>query len=122
MAGYVAENILTQKVEIVHWRDITGLQKDTLLLDVRTADEYSLGTLPNAINIPVDELRTRLSELPKDKPIVVSCAVGLRGYLAYRILTQHGFKNVKNLSGGYKTWSVASAKPISVMGNGTKKQ
>lgn len=121
MAGYVAENILTQKVEIVHWRDITGLQKDTLLLDVRTADEYSLGTLPNAINIPVDELRTRLSELPKDKPIVVSCAVGLRGYLAYRILTQHGFKNVKNLSGGYKTWSVASAKPISVMGNGTKK-
>lgn len=117
MAGYVAENILTQKVEIVHWRDIAGLQKDTLLLDVRTADEYSLGTLPNAINIPVDELRTRLSELPKDKPIVVSCAVGLRGYLAYRILTQHGFKNVKNLSGGYKTWSVASAKPISVMGN-----
>lgn len=121
MAGYVAENILTQKVEIVHWRDIAGLQKDTLLLDVRTADEYSLGTLPNAINIPVDELRTRLSELPKDKPIVVSCAVGLRGYLAYRILTQHGFKNVKNLSGGYKTWSVASAKPISVMGNGTQK-
>lgn len=121
MAGYVAENILTQKVEIVHWRDIAGLQKDTLLLDVRTADEYSLGTLPNAINIPVDELRTRLSELPKDKPIVVSCAVGLRGYLAYSILTQHGFKNVKNLSGGYKTWSVASAKPISVMGNGTKK-
>lgn len=117
MAGYVAENILTQKVEIVHWRDIAGLQKDTLLLDVRTADEYSLGTLPNAINIPVDELRTRLSELPKDKPIVVSCAVGLRGYLAYRILTQHGFKNVKNLSGGYKTWSVASAKPISVIGN-----
>lgn len=121
MAGYVAENILTQKVEIVHWRDIAGLQKDTLLLDVRTADEYSLGTLPNAINIPVDELRTRLSELPKDKPIVVSCAVGLRGYLAYRILTQHGFKNVKNLSGGYKTWSVASAKPISVMENDTKK-
>lgn len=121
MAGYVAENILTQKVEIVHWRDIAGLQKDTLLLDVRTADEYSLGTLPNAINIPVDELRTRLSELPKDKPIVVSCAIGLRGYLAYRILTQHGFKNVKNLSGGYKTWSVASAKPISVMGNGTQK-
>ncbi len=121
MAGYVAENILTQKVEIVHWRNIAGLQKDTLLLDVRTADEYSLGTLPNAINIPVDELRTRLSELPKDKPIVVSCAVGLRGYLAYRILTQHGFKNVKNLSGGYKTWSVASAKPISVMGNGTQK-
>ena len=121
MAGYVAENILTQKVEIVHWRDIAGLQKDTLLLDVRTADEYSLGTLPNAINIPVDELRTRLSELPKDKPIVVSCAVGLRGYLAYRILTQHGFKNVKNLSGGYKTWSVASAKPISVMENGTQK-
>ena len=62
------------------------------------------------INIPVDELREHLAELPKDTPIVVTCAVGLRGYLAYRILTQNGFTNVRNLSGGYKTWSVATAK------------
>lgn len=112
MAGYVAENILTKKVEVIDWRKISQLSSDTILVDVRTADEYSLGSIPEAINIPVDELRNRLSELPKDKPIVVTCAVGLRGYLAYRILVQHGYKDVKNLSGGYKTWSIATAKPV----------
>ena len=112
MAGYVAENILTKKVEVINWRKISQLTSDTILVDVRTADEYSLGSIPGAINIPVDELRNRLSELPKDKPIVVTCAVGLRGYLAYRILVQHGYKDVKNLSGGYKTWSIATAKPV----------
>ena len=112
MAGYVAENILTKKVEVINWRKISQLNSDTILVDVRTADEYSLGSIPGAINIPVDELRNRLSELPKDKQIVVTCAVGLRGYLAYRILVQHGYKDVKNLSGGYKTWSIATAKPV----------
>lgn len=112
MAGYVAENILTKKVEVIDWRKISQLSSDTILVDVRTTDEYSLGSIPGAINIPVDELRNRLSELPKDKPIVVTCAVGLRGYLAYRILVQHGYKDVKNLSGGYKTWSIATAKPV----------
>lgn len=112
MAGYVAENILTKKVEVIDWRKISQLSSDTILVDVRTADEYSLGSIPGAINIPVDELRNRLSELPKDKPIVVTCAVGLRGYLAYRILVQHGYKDVKNLSGGYKTWSIATAKQV----------
>lgn len=111
MAGYVAENILTKKVEIIGWRDIARLSSETILVDVRTADEYSLGSIPGAINIPVDELRSRLSELPKNRPIVVTCAVGLRGYLAYRILVQHGYKDVRNLSGGYKTWSIATAKP-----------
>lgn len=111
MAGYVAENILTKKVEIIGWRDIARLSSETILVDVRTTDEYSLGSIPGAINIPVDELRSRLSELPKNKPIVVTCAIGLRGYLAYRILVQHGYKDVRNLSGGYKTWSIATAKP-----------
>lgn len=111
MAGYVAENILTKKVEIIGWRDIAQLSSETILVDVRTVDEYSLGSIPGAINIPVDELRSRLSELPKNKPIVVTCAIGLRGYLAYRILVQHGYKDVRNLSGGYKTWSIATAKP-----------
>lgn len=111
MAGYVAENILTKKVEIIGWRDIAQLSSETILVDVRTTDEYSLGSIPGAINIPVDELRSRLSELPKNRPIVVTCAVGLRGYLAYRILVQHGYKDVRNLSGGYKTWSIATAKP-----------
>lgn len=111
MAGFVAENILTGKARIIHWREIAGLGSDTLLVDVRTRDEYSLGTLPGAINIPVDDLRERLSELPKDKKIVVSCAVGLRGYLAYRILVQNGYTEVRNLSGGYKTWHAATVKP-----------
>lgn len=112
MAGYVAANILTKKVETIHWRDIASLGSDVQLIDVRTADECGLRTIPGAINIPLDELRSRLSEISHDKPIVVTCAVGLRGYLAYRILVQNGFKNVKNLSGGFKTWSIATAKPV----------
>ncbi len=110
MAGFVAENILSGKSRIIHWRDIETLEPETIRIDVRTPHEYQLGTIPGFINIPVDVLREHLDELPKDKPIVVTCAVGLRGYLAYRILTQSGFKNVCNLSGGYKTWSVATAK------------
>lgn len=112
MAGYVAENILTKKVETINWRDIASLGSDVQLIDVRTADECGLRTIPGAINIPLDELRSRLSEISHDKPIVVTCAVGLRGYLAYRILVQNGFKDVKNLSGGFKTWSIATAKPV----------
>lgn len=121
MAGYVAENILTKKVEIIGWRDIAQLSSETILVDVRTTDEYSLGSIPGTINIPVDELRSRLSELPKNRPIVVTCAVGLRGYLAYRILVQHGYKDVRNLSGGYKTWSIATAKPTLIQAGSNPK-
>ena len=109
MAGFVADNILNGRVNIISWRDIANLTDETIKIDVRTKDEYSLGSIPGFINIPVDELREHLSEIPKDKEIVVTCAVGLRGYLAYRILTQNGYKNVKNLSGGYKTWSAATS-------------
>lgn len=108
MAGFVAENILKGKSKIIQWRELAELPADTIRIDVRTRDEHKLGSIPGFINIPVDELREHLDELPKDKLIVVSCAVGLRGYLAYRILVQNGFKNVRNLSGGYKTWSVAT--------------
>lgn len=109
MAGFVAENILNKKSRIIQWRELAELPADTIRIDVRTHDEYKLGTIPGFINIPVDELREHLDELPKEKPIVVTRAVGLRGYLAYRILVQNGFKHVRNLSGGYKTWSVATA-------------
>ena len=109
MAGFVAENILKGKSQIIQWRELAELPADTIRIDVRTRDEHKLGSIPGFINIPVDELREHLDELPKDKLIIVSCAVGLRGYLAYRILVQNGFKNVRNLSGGYKTWSVATA-------------
>ena len=111
MAGFVAENILNGKVKTAQWRDIDGLSKDALVLDVRARDEFALGSIPGSINIPVDELRHRLDELPLEKDIVVTCAIGLRGYVAYRILTQNGFERVRNLSGGYKTWSLAKIEP-----------
>ena len=106
IAGFVAENILNKKIKIVHWRDILSvdLSKD-LLLDVRTIHEYNLNHIDGAVNVPVDELRNRISEIPADKRIIVYCAVGLRGYLACRILMQNGFTNVCNLSGGLKTYS-----------------
>jgi NADPH-dependent 2,4-dienoyl-CoA reductase/sulfur reductase-like enzyme/rhodanese-related sulfurtransferase len=73
------------------------------VIDVRTPTEFNAGHLPGATNVPVDELRSRLNELPREQPLVVYCQVGQRGYLALRILLQNGF-NARNLSGGYKTW------------------
>ncbi len=110
VAGYVAENILSEKVKPVYWRELRDLEmENNFLLDVRTPDEFELDTLPGAVNIPLDELRDRLEELPKDKMIYTFCAVGLRGYLAYRILVQHGFERVRNLVGGLKTYRAATA-------------
>lgn len=109
MAGFVADNILKNKVSIIHWRELQKLNKDeTLIIDVRTIGEFEFGHLNSAVNIPVDDIRSRLSEIPKDKKIVLYCAVGLRGYLALRILLQHGYTGVYNLSGGYKTYSNAT--------------
>ena len=105
MAGYVASNILKGDGVIIHWHDINKLdQEKTVLIDVRTPEEFSLGTIEGAKNIPVDELRNRLSEIPQDREIIIFCQVGLRAYFARRILRQKGFKNIKNLSGGYKTY------------------
>lgn len=108
MAGFVADNILSGRVKTLHWRELEQLGKDAWIVDTRTPDEYNLGHIEGAVNIPVDTMRNRLSELPKDKDIVLYCAVGLRGYLAYRILSQNGYTRVRNLSGGYKTYSVAA--------------
>ena len=105
MAGYVASNILKGDSVIIHWHDIEKLNREkTVLIDVRTPEEFSLGTIEGAKNIPVDELRTRLSEIPQDREIIIFCQVGLRAYIACRILRQKGYKKVKNLSGGYKTY------------------
>ncbi len=110
IAGYVAENIIAEKVKPVYWRDLRNTRPgDEFLLDVRTPDEFSLGSLPGAVNIPLDEIRDRIDEIPKDKPVYVFCAVGLRGYLAYRILSQHGYDKVRNLSGGLKTYKATTA-------------
>ena len=108
MAGFVAENILQKRLNIIYWNEVSNIEGTDLLVDVRSAEEYALGTIPNAINIPIDDLRSRMNELPKHKNIYIFCQIGLRGYLAQRILIQNGYENVKNISGGYALWSVCS--------------
>ena len=106
-AGFVATNVLNGHMRLCHVDDVIAIGKNQILLDVRTRKEAEAGTIPGAINIPLDELRERLGELPQDKEILIFCQVGLRGYLAARILTQHGFK-CRNLTGGYKTYRAAA--------------
>ncbi len=102
-AGFVAANVIDGDAEIVHAAELAHLPEGVKLIDVRTPQEVQAGTIPGSINIPLDDLRQRLNELSKDEQMVVFCQVGMRGYLAARILEQHGFK-ARNLSGGYKTW------------------
>ncbi len=111
IAGYTAKNILTGAMPAITWRELNGLKADeTMLIDVRTEEEYALGSIEGAVNIPLDNLRKRIHEVPKDKDIVLFCAVGLRGYLALRILKGRGYERVRNLSGGYKTYALATQK------------
>ncbi|MBN2217418.1 MAG: FAD-dependent oxidoreductase, partial [Pirellulales bacterium] len=102
-AGFVAANVLDGDMPICHAADVVEPRGDQLLLDVRDPAELAVGTIPGAVNIPLDELRDRIDELPRDKEILAFCQVGLRGYLAARILTLSGFR-CRNLSGGYKTY------------------
>lgn len=111
IAGYVANNVLTGQMPVIYWRDMADLHPDTLVVDVRTPEEFTAGHIDGAKNIPVDDLRSRLSELPREKDIVLYCAVGLRGYVAQRILMGHGYTQVRNLSGGYRTYSAAVEAP-----------
>ena len=105
IAGFVADNILNGVMKIIHWHELESLEPNgVFLLDVRTPKEFQQGTIHGAVNIPHTELRDRLSELPKDKKIVVFCQVGQRAYVAYRILYQNGFTDLCNLSGGFKTF------------------
>lgn len=106
MAGFVAANILKGDVEVIHWDELGSIaQGDSLLIDVRTPVEFSGGYIEGAINMPLDELRERLTEIPAGKDIIVSCQSGLRSYVAARILSQAGFK-VKSLSGGWHIYSL----------------
>ncbi|MCL2488614.1 MAG: DsrE/DsrF/DrsH-like family protein [Oscillospiraceae bacterium] len=106
MAGYTIENVLTGKVKNFHWHDVDSLPRDgsVTLLDTRTAMEYDNGHIDGFINIPLDELRQRFSALDRSKAVYVTCQIGLRGYIAARILTQNGF-DVYNLSGGYRLYN-----------------
>ena len=109
IAGYVASNIISGAMPVISWRELAEKKDEVMLIDTRTPEEFSFGTIPGAVNIPLDEMRDRLSEIPADKPVVLFCAVGLRGYLAQRILIGRGYRNTANLIGGYKTYSTAVA-------------
>ena len=108
MAGYTADNILSGLIDNITYGELKDVPKDTVFLDVRTPQETAAsGMMPGAINIPVDALRERLGELDKSKPHIVNCAVGLRSYIAGRILAQNGFE-VRNFAGGYTTYRTQS--------------
>ncbi|MFH0823068.1 MAG: FAD-dependent oxidoreductase, partial [Pseudomonadota bacterium] len=105
IAGFVAGNMLKGDVETVQWHELISLRNNgAVLLDLRSAKEIeAAGTIPGGLHIPLDDLRDALHALDREKLYIPYCAVGMRGYLAHRILVQNGFKS-KNLSGGYRTF------------------
>lgn len=111
IAGFVAENVMLGRSRHIHWHQVMGCDlTEMALVDVRTPEEFELGTIEGAINIPLYELRDRLAEVPKNRTIVVFCGVGLRAYHAERVLCQAGYPDVYNLSGGFKTFETATQK------------
>ncbi|AQQ71459.1 Coenzyme A disulfide reductase [Limihaloglobus sulfuriphilus] len=108
-AGFVANNVVIGDMDVCHTDEILELDEERqILLDVRTPKEIEAGTLPGATAIPVDQLRDRIDELDKGKDVLVSCRMGLRGYIATKILNQNGFK-ARNYTGGYLTYQQATA-------------
>ena len=108
MVGFIAANALEKLSDPIGWDEAERYRKaGALMLDVRSEEEFELGAIEGAVNIPNTELRKRLGEVPKDRQIIIYCAIGARGYLAERILAQHGYTQVKNLSGGFKSWDSA---------------
>lgn len=107
IAGFAAENIIQHRIKTYNWDDAAFSREDTFILDVRTEEEFLAGSIEGAINIPLDELRSRLHELPQESAIYVYCQIGLRGYMATRILMQNDIREVYNLSGGYRIWQTA---------------
>lgn len=104
MAGYISDNLSNGLVKTFQWNELHKMNKnDFFILDVREPHERKYGAFDDSLNIPLGQLRSRLHELPHDKTIYVYCQVGLRGYLACRILMQNDFK-CENLDGGYKTY------------------
>ncbi|MEN6463394.1 MAG: FAD-dependent oxidoreductase [Syntrophomonas sp.] len=105
MVAYAAANIVNKDVEVVYWSEVADrVAKGAFLIDVRTPMETKQGMVDGAHNIPVDDIRDRIDEIPQDREILLYCLVGLRSYIANRILRQRGF-NTKNISGGYKLYS-----------------
>jgi len=106
--GFVAQNMLKGDSKVVY---ADAIPKGSLIVDVRKSDEFICGSIPESINIPLEELRDRYQELPKNKVIVFVCRVGTRAYLAERALRQKGY-NVRNLSGGFATWKHFNPAPV----------
>lgn len=106
--GYIAENILSGKVQVVGWQEIEHLDLARhQLVDCRTPAEFSQGAIPGSVNVPLDELRGRLGEIDRDKTVVIYCKAGLRSYIGARILLQNGFERVRSLTGGWTTYDFA---------------
>lgn len=112
-AGLIAENVLSDLSPIKHWHDLAERdQASSILVDVRTQEEYAHGHLEGSINIPVDELRDGIDSLPRNRELWIYCQVGLRGYIAQRMVMQlRPDQKVYNLSGGYRLLSIAGLLP-----------
>jgi NADPH-dependent 2,4-dienoyl-CoA reductase/sulfur reductase-like enzyme/peroxiredoxin family protein/rhodanese-related sulfurtransferase/TusA-related sulfurtransferase len=109
MLGFIAQNQMEGLTHLISWEELDEMRKkEAFFLDVRTEEEFDLGTIEEAINIPHTEIRFRLKEIPTDRPIVVLCSIGIRGYLAERMLRQNGYNEVYNLIGGYKTYQLVT--------------
>ena len=119
MLGYVAENVVTGRMDVFTPEELEHRDSSkSLLVDVRSAIEHQNGHIPGSLHIPVDELRERMLELDREKEIWVYCQVGLRGYTSARILQQHGYR-VRNLTGGFKTYKMSTFKPAKKIDNST---
>ncbi len=105
MLGFIAENIEDGFTRLITWDRLEEMrEKNAFFLDVRSEEEFGLGAIEGAVNIPHTEIRSHLSDIPKDRPVIVNCAMGLRGYLAERMLRLNGYTDVYNLTGGYSTY------------------
>ena len=106
MAGFVIDNVVSGRVSQFFWDDVASLRDDpsNLFVDVRTPEEFARGHIGGAVNIPVDEMRVRMSEIPKDRHVRLICHSALRSYIAARMLTQNGYE-CSHLAGGYRLYS-----------------
>ena len=102
LAGMLAVNVLTGDMPVADWQELS--RTDALVLDVREPEEFAAGHIPNAVNLPLSQLRSRIGELPRERDLWLCCVVGQRAYYATRFLTQRGYR-VRNLSGGYTTYT-----------------
>jgi rhodanese-related sulfurtransferase len=108
LAGMAAQNVLAGDVALIQWHELPTLDPEkTVILDVRRASERDAGSIHGSIHIPLDELRGRLGELPRDREIIAHCQTGQRSYYACRILSQNGFR-VRNLTGSWRTLKAAT--------------